>query len=224
MTLNGLTCHELSFQRPGHIVLHGVAAAFEAGRATLVMGATGAGKSTLLHLLGGILRPTSGEILADGQSVSRWPEFHLEAWRRQVGLVFQHLHLLPDLTVLDNVLLPCIPRRSSWTQWTQAALDLLARLGLSPLAHQPLGQLSGGQRQRVGLARALIVRPRFLLLDEPTSFQDDTQTQGLLTQLAESTDQGACVVVCSHDPRLRSAHTLFAKKYHLDQGRLEASS
>lgn len=220
MSARGLTCRQLAFQRAGRLVLDGIAVRFGAGRATLVTGATGAGKSTLLHLLGGLLRPTTGEILAGDQPVSRWPEPRLEIWRRQVGMVFQHLNLLPDLSALENVLLPCIPRKAPWSRWVRSARELLERMGLAQWIDAPIAHLSGGQRQRVAVARALVVRPSYLLLDEPTSFQDDPQTRELLSLLAEAAENGACLVVCSHDPRLRSVDAVFHGIYHLAQGRL----
>lgn len=224
MNRRGLLCRQLCFQRNDRYVLDAVGAEFGMGRATLVTGATGAGKSTLLHLLGGFLRPTGGEIQADGRPVSRWPEARLAVWRRQVGMVFQHLNLLPDLTVLENVLLPCIPRGADGSRWVASARSLVQRLGLGRCMDTLVARLSGGQRQRVAVARALVVRPSYFLLDEPTSFQDDLQTHALLALLAETAAQGVCVVVCSHDPRLRSAGTLFSETYRLNQGRLEVGA
>ncbi|MFZ1987047.1 MAG: ATP-binding cassette domain-containing protein [Desulfatitalea sp.] len=224
MSAAGLMCRSLTFARPATgAVLDRIDALFACGRATLVTGRTGAGKSTLLHLLGGLLRPTSGEVWADGEPVSRWPAPHQDRWRRQVGMMFQHLHLLSDLSVLENVLLPCVPREAAWSENSARAELLLERLGLAPMRHAPPRRLSGGQRQWVALARALINRPRFLLLDEPSAFQDDDQTRRLLDLLAETAGQGSCLVVCSHDPRLRAAAGVFPVRHRLDQGRLEAA-
>lgn len=218
----GLFCSNLNFAWPGNRpVLDGLQATFAAGRPALVTGPTGSGKSTLLHLLGALLKPTGGEIQADGRPVSRWSEPHREVWRRRVGMVFQHLHLVPDLTVLENVLLPFIPRTMDWADLVQMAGALLDRLDLASTCEDALHMLSGGQRQRVALARALVGDPAYLLLDEPTSFQDDSQTRSVLALLSERADQGACVVVCSHDMRLREGPPLFACTYRLHQGRLE---
>ena len=131
MYLSGLACHQLGFARPGRKpVLEMLQARFAPGQATLISAPTGTGKSTLLHLLGGLLRPTSGEVWADGQPVSRWPAPHRDRWRRQVGMVFQHLNLVPDLSVMENVLLPCIPTASSYTALIQRAGALLKQLDL----------------------------------------------------------------------------------------------
>jgi len=222
MHLSGLACHQLGFARPGRKpVIDMLQARFAPGQATLISAPTGTGKSTLLHLLGGLLRPTSGEVWADGQAVSRWPAPHRDRWRRQVGMVFQHLNLVPDLSVMDNVLLPCIPTASSYTALIHRAGALLKQLDLPAAGREPLQTLSGGERQRVAIVRALITRPRFLLMDEPTSFQDDDGTANLLILLAEAAADDACVVVCSHDVRLRDETRIFGQKLCLHPSSLE---
>jgi ABC-type lipoprotein export system ATPase subunit len=224
----GLKCHRLGFDREvsgqdrAPILLQ-VDAAFENGRMTLVTGSTGVGKSTLLHLLGGLLRPTSGEVRADGQPVSRWAAVHRDRWRRQVGMVFQHMHLLLALSVLENILLPVVPLKTKWEQLQNRVHTLLLQLGLNGLADEKVVRLSGGQRQRVAVARALVHRPRFLLLDEPTAFQDDRFTASLLDIWQTAAHKGACVVICSHDARL-TASGCFHQRYHLEQGHLERLS
>lgn len=209
MELNtGLACRRLDFRWPGTqadapYVLKSVDVLFSPGTLSLVTGATGSGKSTLLHLLAGLLHPTAGEVWADDQPVSRWPSRHRDPWRQQVGIVFQHLALIPDLSLAENLLLPLIPRNISWSRM-QARVDRqLAEAGLSELANAPARALSGGQRQRVAVARAMVARPRFLLADEPTAFQDDDHAARIAAQLGSAAQEGAVVVVCSHDPRLR---------------------
>ena len=211
MELNtGLACRRLDFRWPGKqaeapLVLESVEAQFSAGTVNLVTGATGSGKSTLLHLLVGLLRPTAGEIWADGQPVSRWPSHHRDVWRQQTGIVFQHLALIPDLTVAENLILPLIPRQIPWSRIQARVHRQLTAADLSDLADAPASALSGGQRQRVAIARALVIRPRFLLADEPTAFQDDDHAAQIGELLAVAAQNGAVVVVCSHDPRLRSS-------------------
>ena len=123
---DGLICRQIVYQhRGGPQVFDGLDACFPRRSMTLVTGSTGIGKSTLLHLLGGLLRPTSGEILVGGKSVSRWRTVHLDRWRRQVGYLFQHLHLIHELTVLDNVVLPLVPLQTTWSQCLARAEAIL---------------------------------------------------------------------------------------------------
>ncbi len=220
----GLVCRALDFRWPSSAagwppVLQSVDASFAPGSVSLVTGKTGAGKSTLLHLLAGLLRPTAGEIWADGKPVSRWPANHRTRWRRQTGVVFQHLALMTDLSVAENLLLPLIPRGMAWPTMQNAIHEQLAAADLSALASMPASALSGGQRQRLAIARALVGRPRFILADEPTAFQDDDHTARIADQLAEAARRGAIVVVCSHDPRLRSTNNI-DQRLHLEAASL----
>jgi lipoprotein-releasing system ATP-binding protein len=153
-------------------VLRGVGLTLTPGEALAVMGPSGSGKSTLLHILGTLDRPTSGAIRLDGQDPFALPERALADFRnRHVGFVFQDHHLLPQCSVLENVLLPTLAGgdRTGAEAW---ARELLERVGLSDrLAHRP-AELSGGERQRAAIARALIRRPQLLLADEPTGNLD----------------------------------------------------
>ena len=225
MELNaGLACRRLDFQWPGKhadepCVLKSVEAVFSPGTVSLVSGDTGSGKSTLLHLLAGLLRPTAGEVWADGLPVSRWPSRHRDPWRQQVGIVFQHLALIPDLTVAENLLLPMIPRQIAWSRMQEEILRQLAHADLSVLADARTSTLSGGQRQRLAIARALVASPRFILADEPTAFQDDHHAAQIRAQLCRTARAGAVVVICSHDTRLRSSDEI-DRRYHLASGTL----
>jgi ABC-type lipoprotein export system ATPase subunit len=222
----GIQCQQLTFARPSdgfgeRTILDRVAADFSGGEVALVTGDTGAGKSTLMHLLGGLLRPTSGEIVADGCPVSRYTASHRDLWRRQAGMVFQDLRLIEDISVLENILVPAIPRLKDWKALLDRAGHLLDQFGLTALADIRPDRLSGGQRQRVAIARALICEPRFLFLDEPTAFQDDPYTHRLLNLWETLAREGACVVICSHDLRLRRAGEV-GPRWLLTDGRLES--
>jgi putative ABC transport system ATP-binding protein len=200
-------------------VLDRLDASFDPGTVTVVEGATGAGKSTLLHVLGGLLRPDQGEVLADGQAVSRFTAAHRDRWRRGVGLVFQNPHLLPGLTVLENVVLPLVPRGPAVARLREKALAALERTASAHLAGRDPSDLSGGERQRVALARALVTEPRFLLADEPAAHQDGAGLEIVSAQLAAAARAGAVVVVVSHDPRLASDHPDW-RRLRLESGRL----
>lgn len=220
----GLICHQLDFRWPGKqtdgtFVLKSVDAAFETGRMHLITGATGCGKSTLLHLLAGLLRPTAGEVCADGQPVSRWTTRHRDVWRRNAGIVFQQLGLMPDMSVMENLLLPLIPRGMGWPRMQSEVRRRLADLDLAALDRSPVTELSGGQRQRLAIARALVVRPRFVLADEPTAHQDDRHAALIGSQLVAQARSGAVVVVCSHDLRLRQSKVV-DRVYQLSGGNL----
>jgi ABC-type lipoprotein export system ATPase subunit len=203
-----LECHRLGFQwgtsgAGKSVILDDVTATFPEGAVSLITGDTGEGKSTLLHLMAGLLLPTSGAIFAHREPVSRWPTPHRDRWRRQVGMVFQHLALLPELTVGENLLLPLVPRHGAWRDLQASVRRALEDLSLVDLRHARVKQLSGGQRQRVAVARAVVSAPTYLLADEPTAFQDGAGADSVLDALRRAADDGATVVVCSHDARLR---------------------
>ncbi len=184
-------------------VLKDLSLTLEAGEALAITGPSGSGKSTLLHLLGALEPPDQGRILVDGVDLATLDDTELARFRNQrVGFVFQHHHLLPQYTVLENVLLPCLafpdtPRDEGWSR------ELLDRVGLSHrLEHRP-GELSGGERQRTALARALVLRPRLLLCDEPTGSLDPAtadRVADLLLELQE--EQGTTMVAVTHSESL----------------------
>lgn len=157
------------------------------GEFLAIEGPSGAGKSTLLHILGGLDRPTQGEVVFEGRNVYAGGESERAAYRnRKVGFVFQFYHLLPELDVLENISLPGFLR--SWWARKKAityARELAARVGLSErLKHRP-NELSGGEQQRVAICRALINKPRLLLCDEPTGNLDSENGENILALLQE---------------------------------------
>ena len=153
-------------------MLEDVDVALAAGESLCVVGPSGSGKSTLLYILGTLERPTRGEVRLDGRDVHALPEAELAAFRnREIGFVFQDHFLLPQLSVLENVLAPTLVAAAK-DDYAGRARTLLERVGLGDrLAHRP-AELSGGERQRTALARALVMRPRVLLCDEPTGNLD----------------------------------------------------
>ena len=181
-----------SFRIPGQKpieVLRGVNLSVSAGEKIAVIGRSGAGKSTLLHILGGLLSPTSG-------TVTRPDNF---------GFVFQSYHLMPELTVLENVVLPSMAARARRWRPSDAAAkerarELLDRVGLSGrLAHLP-GELSGGERQRVAIARSLMTNPRLVLADEPTGNLDAMTGSDILRMLSELSGGDTALVLVTHSP------------------------
>ena len=195
-----LWCRRLSLfhksaENAEEAVLQDVEAAFPDRAVSLVCGPNGAGKTTLLHLLAGLLRPTSGEVYWEGQAVSRWSAHHRDRWRRQVGIVFQEAYLLEDLTTLENVVVPLIPRGFSVSEIRRRGHDALAQLGVGRFSAEPVWRLSGGQRQRVGVARALAAGPEVFLADEPASNQDPDGSRRIKDALRALADQGKTVVV-----------------------------
>jgi putative ABC transport system ATP-binding protein len=186
----------------------GVDLALEKGGFQAIMGPSGSGKSTLLYLLGGLDRPTSGQIVADGEPLQLMDENHLAEFRRhKVGFIFQAFNLIPSLSALENVAYPLrfagVPR---WQRHT-IARDLLQRVGLGDrLQHKPT-ELSGGQQQRVAVARALVNDPQLILADEPTGNLDTTSGHAVMQLLAELHQQGRTVLVVTHDPRMMAYAT-----------------
>ena len=188
------------------------------GQVTLVQGPSGAGKSTLMSIVAGVLRPTEGQVTFEGVAISRQTAPHRDAFRRQVGLVSQRLHLFEELTALENVMLPWVPRGIGKTALGRAEA-LLEELDVRTSEGQALRTLSGGEQQRVAIARALFGAPRLLVLDEPTAHQDDARADAILRLFAKAAREGATVLIAAHDPRV-SEHDAVDARYRLDAGRL----
>ncbi len=218
----GLTCHDLEFNRRGTVrpVLEAIEADFPCGQIAWISGPTGAGKSTCLHLLAGLLHPSGGEIRADGQPVSRWLSAHRDRWRRQVGIVFQHHRLVSDLTVLENVMLPLIPRSRPLRDLRHRAHDILERVDLTDVAGRRAASISGGERQRAAVARALVAAPRFVLADEPFAHQDDDHARSLFALLANAAQKGSAVIIAAHGAGIPPAGTI-DRRWQLAGGRMQ---
>jgi putative ABC transport system ATP-binding protein len=185
--------------------LQGVDISMAAGEMTAVMGPSGCGKSTLLHILGGLDKPTSGEVHLNGRRVDGLGE---AAWavlrRRQIGFVFQFFNLIGNLTVADNIELPALMAGFSTGDARSRRQALLADLGLADKAGAVPASLSGGQQQRVALARALINQPTVLLADEPTGNLDSSAAADVLSLLKRMNAQGQTILMVTHDPRVAS--------------------
>ncbi len=190
-------------------VLRGATLSVRSGEFVAIMGASGSGKSTLMHIIGGLDVPDTGTVRFDGRSLFDLPARQRDRHRNvEVGFVFQFYHLLPELNVLENVLLPEMVGSSIWS-WRrkrpaarQAALEAIERVGLSQrITHRP-GELSGGERQRVAIARALVRAPRLLLADEPTGNLDERTGKDILSLLMRLNEQGQTIIMVTHDPNV----------------------
>ncbi len=200
-------------------VLRDVDLELQRGEAVAVMGPSGSGKSTLLHILGTLDRPTQGAVSLDGQDPFALSDARLADFRnRSIGFVFQDHHLLPQCSVLENVLIPTLAGHDDRTKVREWALKLLERVGLSDrLDHRP-AELSGGERQRVAVARSLIHHPPLLLADEPTGNLDRVKSDEVGRLLLDlHREEQTILVVVTHSRRLAD---LFPRVLVMEDGRL----
>ncbi len=203
------------------LVLKDVSFRVMPGESLAITGPSGSGKTTLLNIIGGLDRPTAGHVMLDGRDLSGLGERELARVRsRQIGFVFQLHHLLPQCTVLENVLIPtlALPGRASGDQAQQRARRLLERVGLdSRMSYKP-GRLSGGERQRVAVVRALVNSPKLLLADEPTGSLDRASADNLAELLVGlNREEGVTVLVVTHSESLAER---MARALELRDGRL----
>jgi len=202
-------------------VLRGVSLTLDPGENLAILGPSGSGKSTLLSIIGTLESPTSGRVLLDGVDPAALDERGLAAFRsRRIGFVFQDHYLLPQCTVLENVLLPAVPLGAVEDATIHRAETLLERVGLSDRrSHRP-AELSGGERQRAALARALINGPELLLADEPTGNLDRTTAEQVGQLLVEIQKvEPMMLIVVTHSERLAE---LMQKRRQLDAGVLRS--
>ena len=174
------------------------------GEFMAIMGPSGCGKSTLLNVMGLLDKPSRGEVAVEGQQVEKFRDRRLSQVRNEkLGFIFQSFHLIPDLTVRDNVELPLLYRNISSGERRKAALEAIDRVGLRSRASHFPGELSGGQQQRVAIARAIVGRPRVLLADEPTGNLDSQMGDEIMSILKELHEtEKTTIVMVTHDQRL----------------------
>ncbi len=193
-------------------VLHGASLEIQPGDWITVLGSSGSGKSTLLHLLGGLDRPdkNSGEVLFQGESVWNKTNKEINEYRNSdIGFVFQFYHLLPELNVFENVLLPAMigGRKTNNEEARERAVSLLHRFGLDHrMLHRPR-ELSGGERQRAAIARALVNKPEVLLADEPTGNLDEATGSEILDVLHGLHQDGLSIVMVTHEQQIADRGT-----------------
>ena len=207
-------------------VLRGVDLNVHEGELLAITGASGCGKSTLLHILGGLDTPDRGTVRLADEDLFAMPDARRDGVRnRDVGFVFQFYHLLPECSVLENVLMPrmigtgIFRWRGERQEARVQAESVLEQMGLSDRAHHKPNELSGGERQRVAIARAIVNKPQFLLADEPTGNLDAKMGHGILDCLRQLNETGQTIVMVTHDPDIaRSAD----RRIQLVDGRIQA--
>lgn len=200
-------------------VLRGINLRFEQGSQYALCGTSGSGKSTLLYLLGGLDRPSSGQVIIDKTNLAKLSDDQLALYRNQrVGFVFQFHFLLPSIDCFENILLPAKIGNSSLDQVRKDVLALADRLGVAHCLKKFPYQISGGEQQRINIIRALSLRPQLLLCDEPTGNLDSKNSQ-IVTQVLKDLSQqfGATLIVVTHNERVASS---FSQKITIEDGQI----
>jgi putative ABC transport system ATP-binding protein len=181
--------------------LAGVDLTIDRGEYCAIMGASGSGKSTMMNIIGCLDRPTSGRYYLDGLDVSQLGDAELAHIRNlKLGFVFQQFHLLPQLSALENVMLPMVYANIPNAERRKRATEALEKVGLGNRLNNKPNQLSGGQQQRVAIARAIVNQPVLLLADEPTGALDSRTTKEVLGIFGELRDSGITIVMVTHEP------------------------
>ncbi|MFF0825680.1 amino acid ABC transporter ATP-binding protein [Brevibacillus sp. NPDC003359] len=199
-------------------VLKGISTNIGKGEVVAIIGPSGSGKSTLLRCINLMETPTSGTITINGQEITA-PKADVMGIRQQIGMVFQHFHLFPHMTVLKNLTYaPMKVKGMSAAEAEQKARELLARVGLADKADVFPSRLSGGQKQRVAIARSLVIEPQIMLFDEPTSALDPEMVKEVLEVMKGLADSGMTMAIVTHE--MRFAEEVSDRILFLDDGRL----
>jgi putative ABC transport system ATP-binding protein len=190
----------------------------EEGQITVFVGPSGCGKTTLMSMIGQLLTPTRGKVLVDKEDITAYADGWKAVFRRDnVGFVFQHINLLPNLNALDNVMIPLLSHNVDPAEFKKPALELLESLGLAERAYFGVEQLSGGQQQRVAVARALITEPNIVVADEPLTFVDEDSARTITDFLGKLRNDGKTILISTHVSNLAK---LADKTYFMKDGRI----
>ncbi|MBU0480066.1 MAG: ABC transporter ATP-binding protein [Proteobacteria bacterium] len=201
--------------------LRDISVEIERGQVTVLQGPSGSGKTSLLSLIGCMARPTSGRIIVDGKDVVKLPERFLTGIRREkFGFIFQQFHLVKDISVEENILLPLYPLEIGIGGMKDRAATVLGKLRIENRKHLKVKKLSGGEQQRVAIARALINAPEIIIADEPTAHLDRKLAGEFMDILASLQDEGKTIVIATHDPFV-SENQLVRKVVCMEDGRVE---
>ncbi|MBI2358008.1 MAG: ABC transporter ATP-binding protein [Deltaproteobacteria bacterium] len=219
--IRAINLHKMYQQGRSEIAaLAGVSLDIQKGEFVIIMGPSGSGKSTLLHLIGGLDRPTRGEVLIDGRIISQMSDNEVTLLRRrQIGFVFQFFNLLPTLTAVENVMLPLILDGRPTATAKLRAEGLLERVGLAARSDHLPEELSGGEIQRIAIARGLAFDPPILLADEPTGNLDSRTGEEILKLVRRINREAGCTVVMVTHNREAAAHG--GRIVHLRDGAIE---
>ena len=201
--------------------LHGVCFIINKGAVAVLKGPSGSGKTSLLSLIGCMGRPTEGKVVVDGKDIVKLPERFLTGIRRKkFGFIFQQFHLIKELTVLENVLLPLYPTPVSGKEMKERAHRILEKLRVLDKRRLKVKHLSGGEQQRVAIARALINEPMIIIADEPTAHLDAQLAEEFMKILSVLHNEGKTIIIASHDPFIHE-HPLVSITITLRGGHLE---
>ena len=201
--------------------LHDVSVQVDRGRMTVLKGPSGSGKTSLLSAIGCMSRPTEGRIFIDGKDVVKLPEkFLADMRRKKFGFIFQQFHLIRNLSVHDNILLPLYPTDMMPAKMKKRALAIMNKFSIAGKVNLKVKNLSGGEQQRVAIARALINDPAVIIADEPTAHLDKKLSAEFMAILGALCDEGRTVIIATHDPFVYE-HSLVGKVIAMRDGRLE---
>ena len=201
-----------------HLVLNDISEHIYPGEKIVILGPSGSGKSTFLRSLNLLETPTAGNIIFDGVDITD-PKTDIDAVRRQMGMVFQHFNLFPNMTIRKNITLaPVRTKLMTQEQADAKATELLRRVGLEDKADAYPGQLSGGQKQRIAIVRALAMNPKVMLFDEPTSALDPEMVGEVLQVMRELADGGMTMIVVTHE--MGFAREVASRIMFMDEGKI----